>query len=113
MCIRDSFPPPRVARLHIPADAPGDEAPKDAKFCAIELQDGAFTFGNEVGEGEFAGRIGRIHGEHAVDDEFLDVTGRCSPQAEGDVESVGVAPGECSQFVHAVILPGILMCVQG
>ena len=35
------FPPPRVARLHIPADAPGDEAPKDAKFCAIELQDGA------------------------------------------------------------------------
>jgi uncharacterized protein (DUF4213/DUF364 family) len=36
------FPPPRVARLHIPADAPGDEAPKDAKFCAIELQDGAF-----------------------------------------------------------------------
>jgi len=34
--------PPRVARLHIPADAPGDEAPKDAKFCAIELQDGAF-----------------------------------------------------------------------
>ncbi len=34
--------PPRVARLHIPADAPWDEAPKDAKFCAIELQDGAF-----------------------------------------------------------------------
>jgi hypothetical protein len=36
------FPPPRVGRLHIPADAHGDEPPKDAKFCAIELQDGSF-----------------------------------------------------------------------
>ena len=37
------FAPPRVKRLHIPADAPGDAAaPKDAKFCAIELDDGAF-----------------------------------------------------------------------
>ncbi len=37
------FAPPRVARLHIPADAPNDASgPKDAKFCAIELDDGAF-----------------------------------------------------------------------
>jgi uncharacterized protein (DUF4213/DUF364 family) len=37
------FTPPRVTRLHIPADAPGDASgPKDAKFCAIELDDGAF-----------------------------------------------------------------------
>lgn len=37
------FAPPRVRRLHIPADAPGDAGgPKDAKFCAIELDDGAF-----------------------------------------------------------------------
>lgn len=37
------FAPPRVKRLHIPADAPGDASgPKDAKFCAIELDDGAF-----------------------------------------------------------------------
>lgn len=40
--IATRFAPPPVARLHIPADAPGDETPKDAKFCAIELQDGAF-----------------------------------------------------------------------
>ena len=37
------FAPARVARLHVPADAPGDAGgPKDAKFCAIELEDGAF-----------------------------------------------------------------------
>jgi uncharacterized protein (DUF4213/DUF364 family) len=37
------FPPPGVVRLHIPAEAPGDASgPKDAKFCAIELADGAF-----------------------------------------------------------------------
>ncbi len=36
------FTPPPVARLHIPADVPADGPPKDAKFCAIELQDGAY-----------------------------------------------------------------------
>jgi uncharacterized protein (DUF4213/DUF364 family) len=41
--IATRFPPPRVARLHVPADAPDDASgPKDAKFCAIELEDGAF-----------------------------------------------------------------------
>lgn len=40
--IATRFAPPPVARLHIPADAPGNNTPKDAKFCAIELQDGAF-----------------------------------------------------------------------
>ena len=34
-------PSEEFSYLHIPADAPGDEPPKDAKFCAIELQDGA------------------------------------------------------------------------
>ncbi len=40
--IATRFAPPPVARLHLPADAPGDDTPKDARFCAIELQDGAF-----------------------------------------------------------------------
>ena len=41
--IATRFPPPRVARLHVPADAPDDaNGPKDAKFCAIELEGGAF-----------------------------------------------------------------------
>lgn len=40
--IATRFAPPPVARLHLPAEAPGDDTPKDAKFCAIELQDGAF-----------------------------------------------------------------------
>jgi len=39
--IGQRFPPPRVARLHVPrrADNPGAH---DAEFCAIELEDGAF-----------------------------------------------------------------------
>ncbi len=41
--IAQRFAPPPVVRLHIPADRGGpDAAPKDAKFCAIELADGAF-----------------------------------------------------------------------
>ena len=37
------FPAPHVVRLHIPGDAGGPDAtPKDAKFCAIELEDGSF-----------------------------------------------------------------------
>ena len=35
------WPAPRVTRLHLPARPPG-ETPRDAEFCAIELEDGSF-----------------------------------------------------------------------
>lgn len=35
------LPPPRVAALHVPRAAP-DAPPRDAAFCAIELEDGSF-----------------------------------------------------------------------
>ncbi|MCB2001901.1 MAG: hypothetical protein KDH91_16735, partial [Rhodoferax sp.] len=38
-----AHPPPRIAGLHVPADLQSPSArPRDAAFCAIELEDGAF-----------------------------------------------------------------------
>ncbi len=36
------FKPPPIARLHVPADLCESAKARDAAFCAIELQDGAF-----------------------------------------------------------------------
>lgn len=36
------FKPPSIARLHVPADLCESAKDRDAAFCAIELQDGAF-----------------------------------------------------------------------
>ena len=40
--IAQRFKPAPIARLHVPADRCESAGPRDAAFCAIELQDGSF-----------------------------------------------------------------------
>ena len=68
--IAQRFAPPRIARLHVPADL-GGSAARDAAFCAVELEDGAFGLSYLL-LGDTLRQLVAANGTHA-----LPLQGRC------------------------------------